>query len=160
MRIPLPSRFTVVSKPAASTRPAVARSSASLSRVPSSLAAMSWLIRSSPGASRSRWMWSASHVVEPVEAAFDAQVLLPRQADVEAGRGELAELEDAGPFVVGHPDDVADDGDRQLRAVAVDDVDGASPPPCPSIRAAAACCTRSRSAATALVVNTDDTVLR
>ena len=32
MRIPLPSRFTVVSKPAASTRPAVARSSASLSR--------------------------------------------------------------------------------------------------------------------------------
>ena len=105
-------------------------------------------------------MWLASHVVEAVEAALDAQVLLPRQPDVEAGRGELAELEDAGPFVVGHADDVADDGDRQLRAVAVDDVDGRRRRPRSSIRAAAACCTRSRSAATALVVNTDDTVLR
>ena len=32
-------------------------------------------------------------------------------------------MEDAGPVFVGHAEDVADDGDGKLRAVAVDDID-------------------------------------
>jgi hypothetical protein len=63
--------------------------------------------------------------VEALEAALDAEVLRPAKSDVEAGRRQLTEFEDAGPFVVGDADDVADDGDRQLRAVPVDHVDDA-----------------------------------
>ena len=61
--------------------------------------------------------------VEPVEAALHLQVLLPGEADVEAGRRKFTELEDAGTVVVWHPEDVSDHRDRQLRTVEVDDVD-------------------------------------
>ena len=56
--MPLPSRLTVVSKPAASTSPAVALSSDSLSPSPSSVTVTSWLSRLSPGSRRrlSRWV--------------------------------------------------------------------------------------------------------
>ena len=61
--------------------------------------------------------------VEADDALIDLLVLLPRQPDVEAGRAQLAEVQDAWPVFVGDAEDVADDGDRKLRAVAVDDVD-------------------------------------
>ena len=64
---------------------------------------------------------------EPAVEADDALVhlleLLPGQPDVEARRTHLAEMQDARPVFVGDAEDVADDRDRKLRAVAVDDVD-------------------------------------
>ena len=108
-------------------------------------------------------MWSASQVLKPSRPCSTRRYCDHVEPDVEAGRRELAELEDAGPVVVRHADDVADDGHGQLRAVRVDDVDGAAdrsvaqPVDQGRLRPVAP---RSRSAATALVVNTDDTVLR
>ncbi len=54
-------------------------------------------------------------VVESLDAPpVDGAVLRPRQPDVEAGGGQLTEFEHARTGFVGHAEDVADDGDRQL----------------------------------------------
>ena len=99
-------------------------------------------------------------VVEALDAPIDPSILPPGQPDVQAGRAELAELQDAGPRLVGHSEDVADHGDGKLRAVPLHDVDGAGSSARSSSSGLAVSCTRSRSAATALVVNTEDTNLR
>ena len=64
-------------------------------------------------------------VVEALDAAIHPLVLRPRQPDVQAGRGQLTELQDARPRFLGHAEDVADDADRQLGTVLVHDVDDA-----------------------------------
>src|ERR1700754_3770764 len=64
-------------------------------------------------------------VAETLDAGTDRSVLTPGQADVEAGGAEFTEPQDAGPRVVRYSEDVADHGGGELRAVAVDDVDGA-----------------------------------
>src|SRR5690349_19476402 len=61
--------------------------------------------------------------VETLDAPIYLAVLLPRQTDVQAGRGELAELEYPRPRLFGNPQNVADHGDWQLRAILVDHVD-------------------------------------
>ncbi len=75
---------------------------------------MIWLIRSSPGLRRSSCRWSDSQLLKTLDAALDRLVLRPGQPDVEAGCAEFAELEDARPRFVGHPEDVADDRDGKL----------------------------------------------
>lgn len=62
---------------------------------------------------------------EAGDSVLHAAVLPPRQADVEARRGQLAEFQDARPVRLGHAEDLADDRDGQLRAIASDDVDHA-----------------------------------
>ena len=52
--------------------------------------------------------------VESLDAAIDPLVLTPGQADIQAGRPEFTELQDAGPCLVGYAEDVADHGDGQL----------------------------------------------
>ena len=65
--------------------------------------------------------------LEPAVEADDARIhlleLLPGQPDVEARRPHLAVMQDARPVLVGDAQDVTDYRDRELRAIAVDDVD-------------------------------------
>ena len=91
--MPLPSRLTVVSKPAASTSPAVDFSSASVRPTPSSWAATSWLSRSSPGCRRRLSRWWPSHVVELTQRRLDPAELPPGEPEVEARGGCGAEPE-------------------------------------------------------------------
>jgi hypothetical protein len=61
--------------------------------------------------------------VESREPSLHAPVLRPRQPDIQAGCGEFTEFQDAFPVAVGHPQDVADDCDRELCAIPADNVD-------------------------------------
>ncbi len=88
-----------------------------------------------------------SQALKPDDALLDLPVLPPGQPDVQARRTQLTEMQDAGAVLVGNPEDVADHGDRKLRTVALDDVDGAvAAPRVSSSRTLAVCSTRSRSA--------------
>ena len=75
-----------------------------------------------------RFQVAAGPRVESDEALFDLLELLPGQSDVEAGCAELSEVQDVFPVLLGDAEDVADDGDGELRAVALDDVDDAGIP--------------------------------
>src|SRR6201993_5663318 len=61
--------------------------------------------------------------VESREPTLHTPVLRPGEAEIQTGRCEFAELENAPSIRVGHPQDVADDRYRQLRAVPLGDVD-------------------------------------
>ncbi len=49
--------------------------------------------------------------VEPLDACIDLVIFAPGQAEVQTRRAQLAELQDAGPGLIRHAEDVADDGD-------------------------------------------------
>ena len=122
---------------------------------------MIWLIRSSPGLRRSRSRWPASQSLNPTMPSCTCWNCCHDSPMSRLGAPSSPNSQDARPVFVGHAEDVADDGDRKLRAVAVDDVDdGGVVASSSSSSVVAVCSTRSRSAATALVVNTDDTSLR
>ncbi len=112
------------------------------------------------GERRSRPMWSVSQALNPSRpcstlwyCAHD-NPMSRRAPRVPQTRGFAAGL-------IGHAEDVADHGDRQLRAVALDDIDGAARFLVELVdQRLRGCLHPSRSAATALVVNTDETVLR
>ncbi len=62
---------------------------------------------------------------ESSDPFLHAPVLRPRQSDVQTRRGQLTELQDVPPVLLGHAQDVADDRDRKLRAIPSNDVNDA-----------------------------------
>ena len=78
-----------------------------------------------PGVSPQLLQVVGQPVVEADDAPVYLPVLPPRQPDVEARGAQLAEREDLLAVLIGHAEDVSDHRDRKLRAVALDDVDGA-----------------------------------
>ena len=61
--------------------------------------------------------------VEAIQAVLDTHELIPGQSDVKAGSCLFPEFQHALTFVVGDAQNGADHGDRELRAVLVDNVD-------------------------------------
>ena len=120
--MPLPSRLTVVSKPAASTSPAVDFSSSSVSPTPPSWAATSWLSRSSPGFLRRLDEVLGQPLVELAQRRLDLAELPPGDAEVEARRGRSAEPEHLLAVLLRDAKDLRDHGDGQEAAVRRHDV--------------------------------------
>ncbi len=116
--MPLPSRFTVVSKPAASTSPAVALSSASSSPTPSSCTRTSWLIRSSPDSRRRCCEVRVEPRLELPQPALHPAELAEPQPQVEARRRGVAELQHPAAVLGRYAEDLRDHGHRQLAQYA------------------------------------------
>ena len=122
--MPLPSRFTVVSKPAASTSPAVALSSRVVEPDTLFLDAHELAHQVVAGLAPQVVQVGVEPGVEVLQATLHAAELGVPQAEVEARRGGVAELEHASTVLGRDAEDLRDHGDRQLAAVRRDQVDG------------------------------------
>ena len=60
---------------------------------------------------------------ESGDPALHAPVLRPGEPEIQTGCGEFAKFKNVPSIAIRHPEDVADDRDRKLGAIPVDDVD-------------------------------------